>query len=106
MATKLKRCCAQFEGWYGEAGHRSLAVLIDRSYEGSAAFLLQHRAIEMGDEPRMGEELAGSTVPITLVGEVHIHFCPWCGRNLRRWYGKWLDALIRPGFRIAATNPG
>jgi hypothetical protein len=35
-----------------------------------------------------------------LVSEVHIHFCPWCGRSLQDRYRSRLSEMVRPGLRI------
>jgi len=93
--TTTKWCCDAFRNRYDRGGDRSIAVLIDRDFQGEPSFVLQARAFERGEEPRLDVP-----VPMSLVSEDLIAFCPWCGASLRRWYGKQFEELIRPGLRI------
>ena len=88
-------CCAAFEGWYGQAGERGIGILIGRDSTGIPEFILQYRAIEQGDE-----KLLFSEQPISPVVDVRMQYCPWCGRDLERWYGSYVDKLFRPFLRI------
>ena len=96
MSARIKWCCEAFRNNYDLAGDRSIAVLVDRYSDGEPEFLLQSRAFERGQEP---PDLS-TAVPMSLVTESRMQFCPWCGRNLARWYRKTIDALMRPGFKI------
>ena len=88
----VRWCCSAFRTHFCEAGSRGLAVLVvsDELVE-EPRFLLQHRAIDQGAEL----EYDGN-VPLTLVTEAHISFCPWCGRKLERWYRRDWRELVRP----------
>jgi hypothetical protein len=90
----LQWCCKGFEWYYQQAGERDFAMLVGRDEQGDPVFILQHRAI------RMGDSLESTEVPLSLVSETRILFCPWCGRSLVRWYRKAIDQLARPGLRI------
>ena len=87
-------CCPQFEGTYEAAGGRAFSILVDFQPPDDPSFILQHRAVELD------QELPAIPIPIAVVSEVHILFCPWCGRNLREFYGATAASLVRPGFRI------
>jgi hypothetical protein len=88
-------CCDAFRNRYDRGGDRSIAVLVDRNFAGEPRFLLQARAFEQGEEPQLDLPVA-----MSLVSEDAIVFCPWCGVPLQRFYGKDIDALIRPSLRI------
>jgi hypothetical protein len=89
-------CCAAFEGWYGQAGERGIGILIGRDSTGTPEFILQYRAIEQRDE-----KLLSSQQPISPVVDVRMQYCPWCGRDLERCYGPYVDKLFRPYLRIS-----
>lgn len=90
----MKWCCLTFKVWYDAAGKRGLAVLVGRNSSGQAEFLMQQRAID-----RTVQSLPVTEYPISLVSDICIVYCPWCGRNLKKWYGKYIDELDRPNFR-------
>lgn len=92
----MKWCCAAFEGSYSEAGLRGLAIIIERDTNGEPRFILQYRAVDKDTELPLGLK-----VPVTLVCDSRIQYCPWCGRKLSNWYKKYIDELIRPGFTIS-----
>lgn len=89
-------CCAAFEGWYGQAGEKGIGILIGRDSTKTPAFTLQYRAIDQGDE-----KLITSPKPISTVVEVGLQYCPWCGRDLEKWYGPYVDKLFRPYLKIS-----
>lgn len=91
----MKWCCLTFEGRYEAAGERDFAVLIEAGPDARPRFILQHRAVDNGQEGSVHSE-----GPVSLVSEVRIHYCPWCGRDLKKTYGKFADSLSRPALRI------
>lgn len=95
IVAAMNWCCLTFKSRYEVAGERSFAVLIERGPDGPPQFILQHRAIDRGSETSVHSE-----EPVALVSEVRIHYCPWCGRDLKRAYGKYADALSRRALRI------
>jgi hypothetical protein len=90
----MKWCCTAFENHYTMAGERGIAVVVDRFAEGYA-FFLQHRALEPDDPGPLSHPR-----PISTVSQVHIHFCPWCGRSLAKFYADRVQEMIRPGLTI------
>jgi len=91
----MKWCCPAFKGWYEQAGERGIGVLIGRDSEGLPQFTIQYRAVDKGLDSSVK-----SDVPISLVIDVSFQFCPWCGRELNRWYGKHINELYRNGLKI------
>ncbi len=91
----MKWCCLTFKSWYESAGERGLSILVDCNSNGEPEFILQHRAID-----RTVESLPVTDYPLSLVSDVCIGYCPWCGRNLKKWYVKNVAHLVRPGYKI------
>lgn len=88
-------CCVAFKSSFEAAGERDFAILVVPFLE-EYAFILQHRALEP-DDPGP-KNYPG---PISIVSEMHIHFCPWCGRPLQEFYRTRLAEMVRPGLKIA-----
>lgn len=91
----MKWCCVQFEGFNSQAGLRGICVFVKRSIDQDLYFVLQHRATEPG--------IAVSTeplAPVSLVTDVGIQFCPWCGVRLLTWYRKDLQTLERSDLAV------
>lgn len=75
---------------HGQAGTRGHAVFAGRSPLGDPEFILQTRAVEPGVSIS-----TDPVAPVSLVSEIRIQFCPWCGVRLRDWYRKDVQALER-----------
>jgi hypothetical protein len=91
----IRWCCKGFEEAFRRAGLRGHAVFSDADVETDPKFVLQFRAIDSGAEPPESDE-----VPVSLVSEAVIEFCPWCGRRLKKWYRGDAGDLSRPDLRI------
>jgi hypothetical protein len=96
----IKWCCIGFEGGYGEAGRRWSGVLVGRDFQGRPEFTLQFRAVDKGNEHLVTSQTASREIPISLVVDVGMQYCPWCGRDLEKWYGDVVDTLYRPNLKI------
>jgi hypothetical protein len=91
----MKWCCPTFEGWFNEAGNRGLAVVVDQTATAAPLFLLQHRSVDVDDEgPKHHPH------PLTLVSQVGILFCPWCGANLAAFYNNDFQAMERLAYKM------
>jgi len=66
--------------------------------EVSPTFLIQCRSIDPKDEQAFGT--VNMPVPVSLVTQTGVLFCPWCGKNLRRRYGRQVKDLSRPELSI------
>ena len=59
---------------------------------------MQHRAAQV--------EAPDGTIPrIWAVHEEPVTFCPFCGMNIRRWYGDRVESLLRSDLAIGAQAP-
>jgi hypothetical protein len=94
----MKWCCPGFEGNYSQAGQRSSAVLVGRDLMGMPEFTLQFRAVDKGNEQFISS--SNEAIPISLVIDVGMRYCPWCGCDLEKWYADAVDELYRPDLRI------
>lgn len=92
----MKWCCGQFQGWHSEAGNRGVGVFARKNLDGDPYFVLQHRATEANVQVT-----ANPVSPVSLVAEVGIQFCPWCGVRLLDWYRKSLESLERPDLGVS-----
>lgn len=91
----VKWCCAAFQGHYQNAGERTFSVLVDQDSSQQPAFFLQHRALDPGDQLPSSVQ-----VPVSVISDVQIRFCPWCGRSLARWYKLWIADLRKSTVRL------
>jgi hypothetical protein len=87
-------CCTAFKGAFESAGERAFGILVHPHLD-AYAFILQHRALEPDDSGPISHPR-----PISTVSEIHIHYCPWCGRALRDYYRSRVATMVRPGLKI------
>jgi hypothetical protein len=90
----MKWCCKVFQGWFEEAGKRGLGVFVSTQGDPEPAFILQHRALNPGVPAPQTDS------PLSLVSDVHISFCPWCGADLKRAYRDSFRELDRSELRV------
>lgn len=85
----VKWCCDSFKSQVHSAGQRGFGIFVDDTAE-PVLFVLQHRSTEPGtpkpDYPHG---------PLALVSDLGILHCPWCGKDLNKWYRKSLAQLSR-----------
>jgi hypothetical protein len=92
----MKWCCIGFENMLGQAGRRGPAILVDASREHEPPrFFVQFRAVAQGTNAHFPDD-----VPISLVTEIGIKFCPWCGMSLAQFYAASARQLSRPELRV------
>jgi hypothetical protein len=71
-------CCGAFRSNFEMAGTRGFGVFSVQSNKKEVAFIVQNRATEPGvDAPVISS-------PLSLISEMYISFCPWCGKKLDR----------------------
>jgi hypothetical protein len=92
----MKWCCIPFKNYYATAGERGISILIGRNSAGKPEFVMQHRAVD-----KEIESLPYTDYPISIITDACIVYCPWCGRKLDKWYGKYVDELYKPGLIIS-----
>ena len=76
----MKFCCRAFEHLHGIAGTRGFGVFSEVS-EIPAMFIIQHRALDSDGTPP-----PSCPSPPSLVSDLVIQFCPWCGVSLADFY--------------------
>ena len=93
----MKWCCVGFKLGYEAASQRGTAYLIGRDAFGKPEFILQFRAFDEDKEfPSIDLDF-----PVSTVIDIRILFCPTCGCNLEKQYGRYVDSLHRKDLRIS-----
>lgn len=85
-------CCFAFKGHSENAGQRGLGIYVE-VHDKDPKFVLQWRSV---DNPISFQ----SEQAISLMEEVKISFCPWCGVRLSEFYSSSYKELARPDLRI------
>lgn len=89
-------CCEIFEGLSAGQGLRGISV-IAATLGSKHSFLLQMRSVDSGIE----DDIPGiRTIPVTLVGQQTIFFCPGCGTKLETFYDEEIQSLLREDLLI------
>jgi hypothetical protein len=86
--------CGAFKSNFEMAGCRGFgvfSVLLDKD---NVAYIVQHRAVENVESFHLT-----TTSPVSLISEMHITFCPWCGKLLEQVYGS-NPAIMRPDLKL------
>ena len=96
----MKWCCAGFQAQVQFAGERGMAVIVDTSPEAEPVFVLQHRVVDVGTESGIS-----ARVPASIVTEIQIQYCPWCGAALHDFYGESVKKFARSDLRVK-LDPG
>jgi hypothetical protein len=74
-------CCRAFEYWHGMAGMRGFGAFAAQIGSTPASFIIQHRALDSD-----ASAPAFSSSPLSLVSDLVVQFCPWCGVKLDEFY--------------------
>lgn len=90
----MKWCCMGFHGHCEEAGRRGTGIFVSTLDASDSVFILQFRALDPGAKVPHTES------PLSIVMDLQIQFCPWCGANLRKRYRDHLRDLERSELRI------
>jgi hypothetical protein len=90
----MKWCCSVFQGWFEEAGKRGLGVFVSTRDDSEPVFILQYRALDLG------APVPYTDSPLSSISDMHIHFCPWCGADLKNAYRETLRELDRSELQI------
>lgn len=86
--TSINWCCPGLEFQYSRGGDRGVAVLY-KDIDGEVKFSLQFRALERGVT-----RLANAPpIPVSLIEQIPISYCPWCGKQLVKHYRKQVERL-------------
>jgi hypothetical protein len=87
-------CCVVFQGWCQQAGQRGVALFVSTRESADPAFILQYRALDP-DAP-----IPRTNSPLSSVSDVQIHYCPWCGADLKKTYRTTFRELDRSELQV------
>jgi hypothetical protein len=90
----VKWCCLGLEAATKGAGGRGFGVFVDDTPQ-PALFVLEHRALDP-DAPAPAYEGR-----LSIVSQTGMRFCPWCGKELLKWYKNDLPKLVRKDLIIS-----
>jgi hypothetical protein len=82
--SQVKFCCQGFRANFENAGARGYGLIIGKDSLNNLRVHLQHRVVDKGLESSI--QCEGRDIPVSLVAEVGIKFCPWCGCDVREYY--------------------
>ena len=89
-----KFCCVGFEYFTNEAGNRGFGIFPDDGPGTEASHVLQFRALDPDGQP------PNAPSRITLVSEIRMIYCPWCGVKLQEFYRSKMKELARPDLKL------
>jgi hypothetical protein len=87
-------CCGTFKSNFEIAGSRGFGVFSVPLDKDKVAYIVQHRAVEKVESFHVT-----TTSPVSLISEMYITFCPWCGKLLEKVYGS-NPAIMRPDLKL------
>jgi hypothetical protein len=88
--VEVRWCCQGFNTNFLNAGNQGVGVFAAVfPGETRASYVMQFRALDPDAPPPEDVE------SIWTVFQVGLRFCPWCGRNLRKWYLRTSTLLLR-----------
>ena len=90
----MRWCCNAFKGSFEMAGSRGFGVFVSIERDAQPAFIIQHRSFEPG------ASVPHTDWPLSLFADLQIHFCPWCGVDLKKFYRDSYQNLDRSVLRV------
>ncbi len=88
-------CCDGFKEMYKKKSDRGIFVFADKDdTSGEVSFWLGMRCIKHNQLRNLTEISFPDNLAITLNTRVPIHFCPWCGKELIKYYKHTYDFFI------------
>lgn len=64
-------------------------MVIKRNHKFGDFYFIRFRAVSLSDDSSLGS----TEIPVVKMTEQGIKFCPWCGVELAKCYGRFVDAL-------------
>ena len=90
----MKWCCTVMQNWYHEGGQRGFSINVCQRGT-NYHFVMLHCALEPG--MKIPADFQG---PVSVVSEIVLQYCPWCGKKLEKFYKKDLPSLVRKEFGV------
>jgi hypothetical protein len=87
-------CCMGIEEFHKCAGSRGFGIFTKRFDDGEYQFMLQYRAMDNGASAPFTKS------PLSLVSEIPLKYCPWCGVNLNEFYKDKLGQMERSDLKL------
>jgi hypothetical protein len=88
-------CCRGFEHWFGEAGKRGFGLFASHEDPFPTVYVIQHRALDDCENTP-----AFTPYPVSVISDLVILFCPWCGTKLDEFYRDSVQELDRSRLKI------
>jgi len=92
----MKYCCDGFKDAFKNIEKRGFSIFATEDNFNKPIFYLYFRSIDMDEENELKSLLYNVKFQkaFTLSTECVISYCPWCGKNLARFYDKtWKNIL-------------
>ena len=89
----MKFCCPGMQELHENSGSQGFGIFTAK-YPDDFVFVLQHRATEPDALPPFSES------PVSLVSELVVHKCPWCGVDLNQFYKNDRNLLDRSELKL------
>ncbi len=91
----MKVCCEGFMEMYKKRFDRFMFVFADKdNTTGEVTFWLGMRCVEHKELKNITKISVPDNLPITINTSVPIHFCPWCGKKLIKYYKHRYDFFL------------
>lgn len=91
----MRWCCMGFKAHTEIAGERGFGIFSDPTTPPSR-IVLQCRAADSAVDSAQ----VSAPYPISVVSEIVIQYCPFCGKHLESWYGDKLRRIARPDLAV------
>jgi hypothetical protein len=82
------------EDFHKCAGSRGFGIFTKRFDDGEFQFVLQFRALDIGVSAPFTES------PLSLVSDLPLRYCPWCGVDLKEFYKDRLEQMERSDLKL------
>lgn len=92
----MKWCCVGFEGNFQMAGSRGFSIFVSTKNRQNPVFIMQHRTLDPG------VAIPNTEQALTIVSDIQISFCPWCGTDLHKFYRKRYQELDRHELEVSS----
>jgi len=96
-------CCSLFSEAASTESPEGLNIVVAEDQDRNNCFALQFRAVAESDQDTIVSRIGYFEKPVVLKWRKFINFCPWCGKDLRKFYkihifikAKKLDSFINP----------
>lgn len=86
LDTPTKWCCFRLKTVYERPTERGVRFEFYHP-NSSEQYAIVFRSVDPKDEEEVVKELAHTRIPLSLSSTLTISKCPWCGTDLRSFYG-------------------